>query len=106
MPATLTPRPTWAGLVPAMPAVGAEPLRSTWERVSSKTVVLDLKPTVLTLAMLLPTTSILVWCARRPEMAENRERSTAELLGSGASARKGWGRRGLGRRVRWRGRPR
>jgi hypothetical protein len=25
--------------------------------------------------MLLPVTSILVWCARRPEMAENIERS-------------------------------
>ena len=50
-------------------AVGAEPLRSTCDSVSSKTVVLLLKPTVLTLAMLLPTTSILVWWAWRPEMA-------------------------------------
>src|SRR4051795_9088533 len=81
MPATLTPRPTWAGLVPAESAVGAEPLRRTCESVSSKTVVLLLNPTVLTLAMLLPTTSILVWCARRPEMAENIERSMGvELL--------------------------
>src|SRR3954451_12447952 len=75
IPATLTPSPTCAGLVPAVSAVGAEPLRSSWESVSSKTVVLLLKPTVLTLAMLLPTTSIFVWCARRPEMAENIERS-------------------------------
>src|SRR3954453_10027124 len=32
--------------------------------------------------MLLPVTSIFVWCARRPEMAENMERSMeGELLG-------------------------
>src|SRR3954465_15342723 len=79
MAATRTPRPTCAGLVPAAFAVGAEPLRSTCERVSSKTVVLLLKPTVLTLAMLLPTTSILVWWACRPEMAENSERSMGEF---------------------------
>src|SRR6476619_947392 len=102
--ATLTPRPTWAGLVPAVPAVGADPLRRTCESVSSKTVVLLLKPTVLTLAMLLPTTSILVWWAWRPEMAENRERSMAGLLGVGASS----GASGAGewRRVRGRGRRR
>src|SRR4051794_41086875 len=75
MPATLTPRPTCAGLVPAVSPLGEEPLRSTCDRVSSKTVWLPLKPTVLTLAMLLPATSSLVWCARRPEMAENMERS-------------------------------
>src|SRR3712207_5286004 len=51
----------------------------TWDRVSSKTVWDDLKPTVLTLAMLLPVTSILVWWARRPEMAENMERSTGRF---------------------------
>src|SRR4051794_38296537 len=91
IPATLTPSPTCAGLVPAVSAVGAEPLRSSWESVSSKTVVLLLKPTVLTLAMLLPTTSIFVWWALRPEMAENMERSMGEEL-LGAS---GCGRRGL-----------
>src|SRR5919107_1186091 len=83
MPATLTPRPTCAGLVPATSPLGAEPLRSTWDRVSSKTVWLPLKPTVLTLAMLLPATSSLVWWARRPEMAENMERSTGGLLAIG-----------------------
>src|SRR3954470_15949901 len=75
--ATFTPRPTWAGFVPAVLAVGAEPLRRTCDSVSSKTVVLLLKPTVLTLAMLLPTTSILVWWAWRPEIAEKSERSMA-----------------------------
>src|SRR3712207_2672932 len=55
----------------------------TWDRVSSKTVWDDLKPTVLTLAMLLPVTSSLVWWARRPEMAENIERSTGGVLSGG-----------------------
>src|SRR3954469_24291073 len=99
MPATLTPRPTWAGLVPAVSPLGAEPLRSTCDSVSSKTVVLLLKPTVLTLAMLLPATSSLVWWARRPEMAENMERSMrgaprvgGRCAGSGGGG--GPGRRG------------
>src|SRR4051812_36625030 len=89
MPATLTPRPTWAGLVPAVSPLGAEPLRSTCDSVSSKTVVLLLKPTVLTLAMLLPATSSLVWWAFRPEMAENMERSmrVAPRVGSGCRGR-------------------
>src|SRR3954464_989169 len=81
MPATLTPSPTWAGLVPPACAVGAEPLRMTWDSVSSKTVWLLLKPTVLTLAMLLPVTSSLVWWARRPAIAEFIERS----MGRGSS---------------------
>src|SRR3954447_1058566 len=79
IPATLTPRPTWAGLVPAVSPFGAEPLRSSWESVSSKTVARLLEPTVLTLAMLLPTTSIWVWWALRPEMAENMERSMGRI---------------------------
>src|SRR5688500_12722500 len=73
--ATLTPGPTCAGFVPPRFAAGAPPARITWDSVSGKTVWLPLKPTVLTLAMLLPVTSILVWWARRPEMAENIERS-------------------------------
>src|SRR3712207_6307181 len=87
MPATLTPRPTCAGLVPPPSAVGAEPLRMTWDRVSSKTVWELLKPTVLTLAMLLPVTSSLVWWARRPEMAENIERSTGRSSQEGERGR-------------------
>ena len=43
----------------------------SWNR-----VWLDLKPAVLTLAMLLPVTSIIVWCERRPLIEENMERST------------------------------
>ena len=39
-----------------------------------------MKPVVLTLAMLLPTTSIIVWWLRRPEMAENIERIMGEWI--------------------------
>ena len=46
------------------------------ESMSWKSTRPDLKPTVLTLAMLLPMTSIMTWWPRRPEMAENIERST------------------------------
>ena len=48
---------------------------SIWLRVSWKTVVLDLKPMVLALAMLLPVTSSMVWLARRPLMPAKSERS-------------------------------
>ena len=34
-----------------------------------------MKPVVLTLAMLLPVTSSMVWCERRPEIPEYSERS-------------------------------
>ena len=49
---------------------------------SSNTVEELLKPAVLTLAMLLPTTSIIVWWLRRPETAEKRERSIWVSLGT------------------------
>src|SRR3954464_2043383 len=102
MPATLTPSPTCAGLVPAVSPLGAEPLRSTCDSVSSKTVVLLLKPTVLTLAMLLPATSSLVWWALRPEMAENMERSMRGAprvwVGGAGVGRRGWPAEGSGGR--------
>src|ERR1700754_2485385 len=68
--ATWTPSPIWIGLVPPRPAVALapEPAVSIWLRVSWKTVVLDLKPMVLALAMLLPVTSSMVWLTRRPLM--------------------------------------
>src|SRR3954462_14137858 len=94
MAATLTPSPTCAGFAPPRSAAGAPPARITWDSVSWKTVWLPLNPTVLTLAMLLPVTSILVWWARRPEMAENIERSTGCLLRVRGS---GGGSGGLGR---------
>src|SRR4051794_41955535 len=77
MPATLTPRPTCAGLVPAVSPLGGEPVRSTCDRVSSKTGWLPLKPTGLALAMLLPATSRLGWWAGRPGMAGDMERRLA-----------------------------
>src|SRR5215203_5203499 len=96
MAATFAPRPTCAGFVPPRSAAGAPPARMTCDSVSWKTVWLALKPTVLTLAMLLPVTSILVWWARRPEMAENMERSTGgspqvcgESEGAGSGGRRG-----------------
>src|SRR3954463_3844094 len=93
--ATFTPRPTCAGFVPPRSAAGAPPARITCESVSWKTVWDPLKPTVLTLAMLLPVTSILVWCARRPEMAENMERSTGRFSsGVGVAGRRESGRAG------------
>jgi hypothetical protein len=45
---------------------------------------------------LLPVTSILVWCARRPEMAENMERSMGRNSSGGGTA----GRRESGQAVR------
>src|SRR3954447_21258156 len=96
--ATFTPRPTCAGFVPPRSAAGAPPARITCESVSWKTVWDPLKPTVLTLAMLLPVTSILVWCARRPEMAENMERSTGgspQVSGSPVGGERSGGSGGL-----------
>src|SRR6186713_2043612 len=84
-----TPRPTCAGFRPPTPWPGAAAARTIWLSVSSKIVELDLKPVVLTLAMLLPTTSIIVWCARRPVMPENRERSTGDTSGSGVGGGQG-----------------
>jgi hypothetical protein len=45
-----------------------------WARVSWNVTTDDLNPAVLTLAMLFPTTSIIVWCDLRPEMPANIER--------------------------------
>ena len=47
------------GLTPPVTSVEAPEARSNWLRVSSKMTFDDLKPTVLTLAMLLLTTSII-----------------------------------------------
>src|SRR3954463_1963219 len=92
--ATFTPRPTCAGFVPPRSAAGAPPERMTWDSVSWKTVCEPLKPTVLTLAMLLPVTSIFVWWARRPEMAENMERSMGGGLLAGSVRLRRAGRAG------------
>src|SRR5690625_4198804 len=80
-PATRTPRPIWAGLVPPWPGCGAPAFWTIWLRVSWNCVWDALKPVVLTLAMLLPVTSSIVWWARRPLMPENRERSMVGPFG-------------------------
>src|SRR6478609_4006797 len=80
--ASWTPSPTWIGLLPPRlaAALGEEPEVSICDSVSEKTVELDLKPTVLALAMLLPVTSSMTWLTRRPLMPAKRERSMVVLL--------------------------
>src|SRR5437763_1196887 len=70
-----TPMPTCDGFEPPKPVLGLPAPLMVWLSRSSKTAWLDLNPVVLTLAMLLPITSIIVWWDRRPETAENIERS-------------------------------
>jgi hypothetical protein len=53
-----------------MPVCGPPAPWVICDRVSWNTVVDDLKPTVLTLAMLLPVTSSICWWERRPEIPE------------------------------------
>ena len=72
--ATLTPRPTCWGLMPAVASPLPLPPRSCWASVSANCTRLALKPMVLTLAMLLATTSVIVWWARSPETPANMER--------------------------------
>src|ERR1051325_4409279 len=71
-PATV-PMPTCRGLVPPRSLSGAEPKEKVWENCDLKSRREDLKPTVLTLAMLLPTTSSLDWLVERPERPVWRE---------------------------------
>jgi hypothetical protein len=68
MPATSTPSPTWAGLVPPTPSWGPAAPVVSCESVSWNWADDDLNAVVLTLAMLLPVTSSMVWCERRPEI--------------------------------------
>src|SRR5690348_7216517 len=75
MPVSRTPRPTWAGFVPPVAGVGAPAPERFWLSRSSKSTLLVLYPVVLTLAMLLPTTSMNAWCDRKPVTAANIERS-------------------------------
>ena len=76
MPASRTPSPIWAGFVPPATAeTGAPDPFNVWLSRSSNWTVPALKPVVLTFEMLLPTTSMNVWCAWSPETAANIERS-------------------------------
>jgi len=78
--ATFTPRPPCVGLTVPVEALASEPASCSWDRVSANSTRLALKPVVLTFAMLLPITSAMVWCARRPETAENIERIMIDEL--------------------------
>ena len=60
MLATPVPRPICFGFVPPTLSCGADAPVSVWESVSANVVRLDLKPVVLTFAMLLPLTSMRV----------------------------------------------
>src|SRR3954447_7284181 len=83
MPATWTPRPTCAGFVPPELACAKRAPEVSCDRVSWNWTAEDLNAVVLTLAMLLPVTSSIVWWERRPEIPEYSERSMADafLLG-------------------------
>jgi hypothetical protein len=83
MPATSTPRPIWAGFVPPVSACAPPAPLTSCESVSWNCTADDLNAVVLTLAMLLPVTSSIVWWERRPEIPEYSERSMADafLLG-------------------------
>jgi hypothetical protein len=69
MALVFTPRPICLGFTPPVPVLALAPLALcvVWLISAAKVMELDLYATVLTFAMLLPITSILVWCALRPD---------------------------------------
>src|SRR5690606_29270349 len=80
MEATATPRPTVDGLMPVPPAVRPTP-SSCCPSTSLKAARLRLKAVVLTLATLLPITSMRTWLLLRPETPVRRERIMVVLRG-------------------------
>src|SRR3954471_5808632 len=85
-----TPRPTWAEFVPPVFGPSADPPYSvccSWSLTVRREA---LSPTVLTLARLLETTSSIVWCVCRPEMAEYMPRIILEAP-DGSSGFPNWG---------------
>src|SRR6266540_3062513 len=80
MLATDEPRPTWAALMPPRPSPGATEPRMVCESMVWNATRLPLKAVVLTLAMLLPITSMKIWWFFRPAMAEFIERSMVSPL--------------------------
>src|SRR5437762_5390760 len=72
VPAILTPRPIWNGLVPPDTPDGAEPRPRLRLKTVEKSRRLDLYAVVLTLAMLLPMTSMFRELAVNPERPVNR----------------------------------
>ena len=77
--AIFMPRPTCLGFVPPMLPFGADAPERFCEIISAKVTRLDLNPVVLTFAMLLPMTSMRVWCPLSPETPENMERCIMNL---------------------------
>src|SRR3954469_4892531 len=67
VPAILTPRPIWNGVVPPELVEGAEPRPRLRLKTVEKSSRLDLNAVVLMLAMLLPMTSMFRELAVRPE---------------------------------------
>src|SRR5947209_2368761 len=86
MPLIRTPRPTCSALTPPRPPCGPLAPRRVWLKMSWNVVRDCLKPVVLTLAMLFPTTSIIVWWFFRPEMAANIERIMCGVLLAGSGS--------------------
>ena len=70
-----TPRPICFALIPPVPVRAFGPLAPwvVWYIISLKVTEEDLNATVFTFAILLPITSILVWCVLRPDTAENND---------------------------------
>src|SRR5690349_5876631 len=52
---------------------------TSWLMASWNRALEDLKPSVLTFAMLFDVTSSISWCERRPLMPEKRERSMSDV---------------------------
>ena len=69
----VAPRPICSGFVPPRLPLGAEPKVKFCRNWVLKSSEEDLKPTVLTLAMLLPTTPICSWLVARPLSAVLRD---------------------------------
>jgi hypothetical protein len=70
--AEVTPRPTCFAFTPPRPvsAFAPEAVCVVWYIMSLNLTEEDLNPTVFTFAMLLPITSILLWCVFNPATPE------------------------------------
>src|ERR1041385_9060811 len=75
MATVVTPEPICSEAAPLVLALPPLETRKVSLNESAKSTRADLKPVVLTLAMLLPMTSISSWKFCKPLMAEVRERS-------------------------------
>ena len=71
------PRPTWNEFVPPDVSVGLVPAFTNWLNVSLNVTREPLNPIVLTLAMLLPITSIIAWWFLKPDTPAKSELRSA-----------------------------